>query len=188
MASNNRPVQTTATSLGVLEAIKELDGAGVGALKDETGLARSTLHNHLQTLLNTGYVIKEGNQYQVSMKLLNLGEYARHRKPEFDLARRTVRELANVTNAEAEFTVRENNKVVIVHKSMGSSDESVPNLGRHFHFHSTAAGKAILAELPRADEMPSSTSTNCVKSLKRQLPTGVPSSRRSLTFRNKDTR
>lgn len=148
MTQKNRPVQTTITSLSLLEKIKNLRGATVGELADNTDLARSTIHNHLQALLNTHYVVKSGNTYHVSMKLLNIGEYARTSKQEYKLAREKVQELANKTDMEVDFTVEEQKQIIILFDTMGSTMGSGLDVGRYFHIHSTSAGKAILAELP----------------------------------------
>jgi len=145
----NRPVKTTQTSLELLEVIKELDGATVGELVDETGLARSTLHNHLQTLLETGYLIKEFNTYHLGLKLFQLGEYARTRKREYELAEEAVERLAVRTDMEADFNIEEYGRLINLHDMIANSSESGLDIGNYFYMHNTAAGKAMLAAYPR---------------------------------------
>jgi len=145
----NRPVKTTQTSLELLEVIKELDGATVGELVDETGLARSTLHNHLQTLLETGYLIKEFNTYHLGLKLFQLGEYARTRKREYELAEEAVERLAVRTDMEADFNIEEYGRLINLHDMIANSSESGLDIGNYFYMHNTAAGKAMLAAYSR---------------------------------------
>lgn len=153
--SPTRPVQTTASSIQLLETIKELDGSTVGALAEETGLARSTVHNHLQTLLDAEYVVKENNTYHLGLRLLHLGEYARGRKEEYVLAKKVVQKLAAQTQIEADFNVEEHGRLINLFDSVGHASDPGWEVGTYFFMHSTSAGKAMLAELPeeRVDEI-----------------------------------
>lgn len=146
----NRPIKTTATSLELLEGIKELDGATVGKLADHTGLARSTVHNHLQTLLDAEYVVKENNTYHVGLRLFHLGEYARTRKDEYRLAKEAVRELATRTQMEADFNIEEHGRLLNLFDTIGHTGDSGLEIGSYFYMHSTSAGKVILAEYPES--------------------------------------
>lgn len=143
----NRPVKTTTTSLELLETIKELDGATVGELTDHSDLARSTIHNHLQTLLDAEYVVKENNTYHVGLKLFHLGEYARTRKQEYKLAEKAVHELSDRTEMEADFNIEEHGRLVNLFDKIAHSNDLGLETGNYFYMHSTAAGKAMLAEM-----------------------------------------
>jgi DNA-binding IclR family transcriptional regulator len=147
--SKNRPVKTTATSLELLEKIKELDGATVGELEAEMELGRTTIHNHLQTLLDFEYVSKENNTYEVGLRLLHLGQYARTCKREYDLAKRAVETLASETQLEADFNVEEHGRLINLFDIVGPASDSGWEVGTFFNMHSTAAGKALLAELSK---------------------------------------
>lgn len=151
----NRPVKTTATSITILEALKEFDGATVTELMTHTGLAKSTVHNHLQTLLNAEYVRKENNTYHVGFRLFHLGEYTRKRKEELVPAKKIVHQLATETQMEADFNVESYGRLINLYDFVGHTGESGWEVGTYFHMHSTSAGKAILAEFPleRVDEI-----------------------------------
>lgn len=150
MTEPDAPVKTTRTSLRLLETIRDRDGGTVGELAEELGMARSTAHNHLRTLFEAGYLVKEGNQYHVGLRLFSLGEYARTRKPEYELAKEAVEDLATRTQMEADFNVEEHGRLINVFGTIGHAGEPGIQLGNRFHLHSTSAGKAILAELPRS--------------------------------------
>lgn len=151
----NRPVKTTAKSLELIEVMKDLEGATVSELVKHTDLAKTTIHNHLQTLLNAEYITRENNTYDVGLRLFHLGEYARKRKNEFILAKKAVHELATDTQMEADFNVEEHGRLINLYDAIGHSSDSGWEVGTYFHMHSTSAGKAILAELPdkRVDEI-----------------------------------
>lgn len=155
MVDGNRAVETTEASLSILEAIKELDGATVTDLVERTALARSTVYNHLQTLMDAEYVVKENNTYHVGLKLFHLGEYARTRKREYEFAREAVGELADRTGMEVGLNVEEHGNLITVFDTIGGSTTSGFEVGSRFYLHATASGKAILAELEeqRRDEI-----------------------------------
>lgn len=110
-------LKTTATSLRVLETLKRLDGATMETVADELSIAPSTAFKHLATLRNEGYLIKEGEVYHVGLKFLNLGEYARNRRPEQQRVDEAVRELADRTDEEVDYIVEDHGRVVTVAES-----------------------------------------------------------------------
>ena len=142
-------LRTTDTSLRLIEHIAELDGARLGELAAETGHAKSTVHDHLRTLAAHGYVVREGDTYHVGLILSQYGEYARKRRGVYKTAKSVVSELAAETQMGADFTVEENGRIVSVYDETGYSD--TPSFfvdSRLFQVHSSASGKAILAEYP----------------------------------------
>ncbi|SEO21865.1 transcriptional regulator, IclR family [Halogranum amylolyticum] len=149
-------LRTTEISLQLIEHLVETDGATLGEVAAETDFAKSTIHNHLQTLAQYGYVIRENNRYRIGLKFYHLGDYARKQNAVYDIAKRMVTELADETELETDFTVEENGRTVSLYDVTNYSD--TPSFlvdGRLFHMHSTASGKAILAEYPepRVDEI-----------------------------------
>lgn len=149
-------LKTTEISLRLIEQLAERNGATLGELATESDLAKSTVHSHLQTLAQYGYVIRENNSYRIGLKFYHLGDYARKQNRVYDIAKRIVTELADETELETDFTVEENGRTVSLYDVTNYSD--TPSFlvdGRLFHMHSTASGKAILAEYPdsRIDEI-----------------------------------
>lgn len=142
-------LKTTAISLRLVELLVELEGASLAELAEEAELAKSTVHNHLTTLSQYGYVTREDNTYHIGLKLHHLGDYARKRNDVYGIAKELVPELADETQLEVDFTVEENGRTVSLYDESTYSD--TPSFlvdGRLFHVHSTASGKAILAEYP----------------------------------------
>lgn len=133
----------------VIELLKERDGAGVTELADELGWAKSTTHNYLQTLENNEYIIQEGNTYYLGLRFLGLGRYVSQRKSFYGLAETKVEELAEETGERAQFVVEEHGRAVYVRHTTG--DRGVRTdavVGSRLDLHATAAGKAILSQLP----------------------------------------
>lgn len=147
MASDRRnEVQTTKTMFRIVETLQELDGARISELETQLGLSKSTIHRHLQTLFNEEYVRKEGNTYFVGLRFLNLGDYVRNQRYEWEMAKEKVEELANSTNEHAQFLVEEHGYAVYVHRERGGQGvQTDPTLGSRLPLHSTAGGKVLLA-------------------------------------------
>lgn len=151
-------VKTTGTSLDVLEAIRELDGARVTELADYLGMAKSTTHKHLVTLEHRGYLVKEADTYHVGLRFLNLGEYARNRWPASDIVEESVSDLASLTDEEVDFVAEDHGRVLTVfetyHKwvkydSGSGSTAYRARIGSYHHMHATASGKALLTSYSR---------------------------------------
>ena len=110
---------------------------------------RSTTHNHLQTLLENGYVVKEGDKYHLSLKFLDHGVHAKRQLEITPLLSPVLKQLAEDTQEAAWFMVEERGYVVGLEKAMGDrAIQTSGRIGRHTRLHYHAPGKAILSELP----------------------------------------
>lgn len=137
------------TMFAVVEAVRELDGARVTEVAEETGLAKSTVHRHLKSLEKHQFVIKEGDTYQIGLRFLNYGEYARARRNVYQLARPLVDDLAAQTDERALFMVEEHGHAVYLYRGVGShAVQTDSRTGTYRYLHTIAGGKAILAHLP----------------------------------------
>ncbi|WP_255171153.1 IclR family transcriptional regulator [Natrononativus amylolyticus] len=148
MDENKRLLATTETSLEIIEKLKQLDGGRVTEVADEVGIAPSTAHSHLTTLEQRQFVIKEGDEYRLGLKFLELGEHVQ-KNDYFSLAESKANQLAEETGGRAHFTVEEHGQGVYVYTFSGKhAIETYSREGRRFPLHQAAAGKAILAYLP----------------------------------------
>jgi len=151
MASDSKakhPVGATEKSIRILEALKKLDGAGVTELAEELGYSKGTVHNHLSTLEENEFVIKNGSTYRISLWFLTLGEYARLQTPLLEVARPEIDALAEETGEIANLLVEEHGRGIYFSISRG---ENAVNLDTHVgtrqYLHTSAVGKAILAHM-----------------------------------------
>lgn len=145
------PVKTTQRSLDIIETLREVDGARLTELAERLDLPNSTVHSHLSTLMERDYVFKDGDVYRISLRFLELGEYARTRRKIYDLTKPEVEELAADTGDVANLLVEENGRGVYLWSAEG--ENAVPldiQPGKHVHLHATALGKCILAHLPES--------------------------------------
>lgn len=144
--TSGRTLQTVETSLAVIDVIQKRNGARISEVADELDLALSTIHGHLNTLVQNEYLIKEGDEYDISLTFTDKAEYAKTRKKVFQLAEETVARLADETGHRAYFVVEEHGWAKYVHTNTGNP--SVKVSGRIDYLHASAAGKAILAHMP----------------------------------------
>lgn len=146
---------TTETSLAVIEAIQELDGATPAELAATLELSESTVYKHLYTLAKHGYVTSDGDEYRLGARFYHIGMYVRNRSKVYELAGKYVIELAEQSNEESDFGIEENGRIVTLFDSVGSSAKPSSRLNNYEYMHTTAIGKSILAQLPesRVDEI-----------------------------------
>lgn len=149
MGNNRQQINAVGISLSVVEELVRQDGVRVTEIANELDIAPSTSHKHLQTLLDEGYVIKEGDLYYPSMEYLHIGEYTRRRKPAYRKAETRVESLAEETGGRTHFVIEEHGRGRYVYTRTGNlAVETFTGKGANFPLHITAAGKAILAYLP----------------------------------------
>ncbi|ELZ15546.1 transcriptional regulator, IclR family protein [Haloterrigena salina JCM 13891] len=154
----NPTLKTPARSLALIDRIRDRGGANLSQLAEDLSLAKSTVYKHVITLYECGYLVREGDEYHIGPKFLDLGEHARSRKVGYQFADDAVRELTDATDEEVDFVIEDHGRVVTIsesyHKWVKYPDKSDSNryrarMGTYYHMHATASGKAILAELPR---------------------------------------
>jgi DNA-binding IclR family transcriptional regulator len=146
---DRRVLSTTMTSFDIVEYLSREGGARVSDVADALDLDSSTVCHHLATLEQTGYVIKEGNVYHLSLQFLTLGGVERTRRKTYRMAMEKANELAHETGERTQFVVEEDNVGVWIIRVLGSNAVlSDVRIGMRQFLHTTAAGKCILAYLP----------------------------------------
>lgn len=144
-----RTVKTANTVFAIIENLSELGGSSVTELAHEAELAKSTVSDHLATLEDMGYVVREGGEFHVGLQFLKHGNRARKRLEVRQAAIGPLQTLADRTSESAWLVVEEHDEAVFIDKALGDQAvQTMGEIGRRAHLHTTAAGKAILAHLP----------------------------------------
>ena len=149
-------VKSVETTLRIVEALHDSDGAGVTDLATTLSVPKSTVHNHLQTLERNEYVVNDDGTYRVGTRFLELGAHARDRRAVYDVARPEVERLASETGELSGVVVEEHGRGVFLHRAKGDRAVHVDTFeGKRIYLHGAALGKAVLANLPeeRVDEI-----------------------------------
>lgn len=156
-ANGDDTIRAVDRAFQVVDLVRELDGARFTEIANRLGWAKSTTHSHLQTLENLGYLVQDGDVYELGYRFVPLGEHARRRKDIYGAAAEKVDEIAVETGERVLFMIEEHAEVVYVYVSHG--DESIDasqDIGdRKNIIHATAGGKCILSTYPseRAHEV-----------------------------------
>lgn len=154
--SVQNPVKSAETTFTVLDALMELNGAGVTELARYLDVPKSTIHNYLSTLEQEEYIVNDNGTYHVGLRFLELGAFARHQQKLFRIAKPEVDRLADETGELANVLVEEHGRGSYLYRARGDQAVQVKaHVGTRVPLHTTALGKAILAYLPdeRVDEI-----------------------------------
>ncbi len=141
-----RTIGSVENTIEVLTEIRKRDGARVTELAEATGLSKSSVYKHLYTLLNADFVVKEGDEYRLGLRFLDLGGHVRKEKPGATTIKLKLQELAAETGESAQFAVEEHGYAVVLYREVSHQGVfSKGRVGKRFYMHQTAAGKAILS-------------------------------------------
>lgn len=150
--AEGRQLKTVTTSLRIVAALSELDGAGVTELADHLGLSKAAVHSHLNTLRENRLVAKEGSQYELGLRFVTLGEYVKHQNRLYTAGKDPVDELADATGEYAHLMAEEHGRGIHLYKAKAEGAVAKEyhrlNLERPDHLHYSSIGKAVLAYLP----------------------------------------
>jgi DNA-binding IclR family transcriptional regulator len=152
--TNSSPPRTGATikgvekSFNIVESLVELENPNLTEISSYLDIPKSTVHIHLQTLENIGYVVSVDGKYHLGLRFLELGEHARRQFDIYQAVQNELVELANKTNEAVNIGVMENGERVLI-KKLEMADAVYDNAmtGERTHLHLTALGKAILGGL-----------------------------------------
>lgn len=152
MAGTKNTIGAVDRTLEIIEIIQELDGATTSAIEERVDIGMSGVHNHLTTLSERGYVVQEGNEYDIGLPFLGLGAYARNRTDIYHAARSEVNKLADETGELASLLIEQDGMGVYLHQMMGENAvELDTHLGKQVHLHCTSLGKAFLGFRPEEE-------------------------------------
>ncbi|MFB6129452.1 MAG: IclR family transcriptional regulator [Salinigranum sp.] len=146
-----RTVKASHTAFGIVEALQELQGAGVSELAEHLGMANSTIYDHLATLESMEYVVKDEEKvYRLSLKHLTHGMHAMNYYTDvIDETKPILQRMAERTDETVWFVVEEHGKTVYMYTTIGENPSTTPSrVGTRRPLHVTACGKAIMAHMP----------------------------------------
>lgn len=145
------PVKSLETTVEIIETLKELRSAQLGELASALDMNKSTVHNHLSTLREHEYVVKDGETYQLSLQFLTVGGILRDEIDLFEAAKPRVDDLAAESGELVTLATHERGRGVVLYRARGENAvELDTHIGAQLTLHNSALGKAILGHLPEA--------------------------------------
>ena len=151
--TNDKPrsmVKSIDTTLDVIQYLHCSGSATIEEIAEAVSISTSTVHRHLVTLRERGYVIIEDGEHRLSFMFLTHGGKVRDKTFAADMVNKKVQQIAERTEERAQFIIEENGERVYLFTHFGSSGvKTDANVGKRGPLHISAAGKAILAHLPQ---------------------------------------
>lgn len=145
------PITSVKRSYEIIDSIRDRGQAGVTELADVLDRPKSTIHNHLQTLEELGYVVKTDGVYRLSTRYFHIGWESRNNHEVYVHGFETAKRLEEKSHRHVQLVVEENGMVAILYATHWQDDNVTAVAGRlsptRAHLHSNAPGKAILATL-----------------------------------------
>ncbi|MFC6940705.1 IclR family transcriptional regulator [Salinirubellus sp. GCM10025818] len=148
-ASSPRRIKAVQTSFRIVEELVECEEAGVTELADRLNLSKGTVHTHLSSLDNEGYVVKRGGRYRPSLRYLRIGDRIRESFDIYKHGRNPANRLAEECGELVYLAVKQGTLVCFLYAVRGSDNaiQTATQLGRTRYFHTTAAGKSMMAHM-----------------------------------------
>jgi DNA-binding IclR family transcriptional regulator len=153
MAVPDHHVKSVAKAFRVVEVLDRGGRVGVSEIARETGIAKSSVYKHLDTLRHAGYVTKDETGYALSYRWFGTGQRVRERDPVYRAARSELGRLARRIGETVSLIVIEEGDAVYVFQT-GDADETaapVPEGGR-IPALASVGGKAVYSYRP-AEEL-----------------------------------
>ena len=151
---SGKEVSAVERTLQIVETLRDLQPAGVTEIAKFADLPKSSVYNHLGTLENGGYVIKNDEKYELGLRFLPLGEAARQRLEVYRAARAETEQLGSDTGTNAYLSVEERGRATVIFRHL-ENEIDLGSIGTTVPLTTSSMGKAILAQLPqeRVDEI-----------------------------------
>jgi len=150
MGSEGNRVRTTGKTFEILEALKGREAGRITDLAADLDLNKSVVYNHLMTLHEAGYVVKDGDTYRLGLKFLDLGSGARGVLDVYDAGKPKVNQLAEEIGVVSSLLTEERGEGVYLYRTRGGEMvEHQARAGYRTPLHTTEPGKAILSQLDR---------------------------------------
>lgn len=146
-------LKTLVVGFEMIEMMRRHNGMTAAELTEQMELSQSAVYNYLSTLRQEGWVVKDGEEYNLSLKFLIHGRYVREHNLIYQTAKPHIEELAEETGEAAHLSTLENgNKINLFTKVSDSAQTRSERYHRErlqhtYNLHNTAMGKSILAQL-----------------------------------------
>jgi DNA-binding IclR family transcriptional regulator len=147
--SSNATVGATETSFAIVKQLERTGGAGVTELAATLDRSKSTVHKHLATLRDLGYVTKVGDTYTLGLRFLGLGDRARDRTGMYEVAKAETDDLVESVGERVQVMVEEEGRGIYIYQA--KTEQAIrtdSHIGTTVTLHATAVGKSYLAFLP----------------------------------------
>ncbi len=144
-------LKSVGTSLDVLECFATDGDLGVSDVARRIGVAKSTAHRILSTLVSRGFIEQDQQTglYRLGLHIFELGQLAQARNEVRHAALPTLRQIATQTGLTVNLGIADGADVVFVERlEIGAGGQILSHAGRRFPVHTTSSGKVLAAFNP----------------------------------------
>jgi IclR family KDG regulon transcriptional repressor len=148
MGKRSYYIDSVLRALDILEFLAEQEGASrVTDIAQEIGCSKNTAFRLLQTLKKRDFVRQaDDSSYELTFKLLNLGECVVRRTDLHRVARPYLEELTNEFGETASIAILDGHEIVYLDRVLGNKPYHTSySVGDRAKAYATSLGKAILA-------------------------------------------
>lgn len=146
---NGRRIQSDELLFDIIEYMEREGDVGVSELSDAVDRSKSTIHAHLASLADRGYVVNTDGRYRLGLRFFDLGVHVRNNIDLYHVASPKLVKLATESEETARCVVEENGLGTFIAGETGKHSVSTDvRAGTQTHLHCISGGKAILAHLP----------------------------------------
>lgn len=149
--AEDKGVQSVQRIFQIIEALsRHPAGASLQLVAQETGLAKSTAHRLLGSLVSLGYITQDGctGHYRLTLKMFEISSGIVNDLAVMSTAKNHLDRLAQRTGEAVHLVIRDGNDIVYIYKAVSGPMRMSSRMGLRVPLYCTGVGKAILATLP----------------------------------------
>ncbi|MDD4849488.1 MAG: IclR family transcriptional regulator [Gemmiger sp.] len=147
-------VQSIARIFEIIEVLAAHPaGVGLQQLAAEAGLAKSTAHRLLASLITLGYARQDSTsgQYRLTLKMFEISSGIVNSMDIMGVAKVHLERLAQRTGDAVHLVIRDAQDIVYIYKTESGPMRMSSRVGLRSPLYCTGVGKAIMATLPNAE-------------------------------------
>lgn len=151
MSEEKTGVQSISRLFSIVETLAaNPSGIPLQKLANETGLAKSTAHRLLGSLIELGYAIQDSitGHYRLTLKMFELSSGVVNDMNVVNTAKPHLDRLAREIGETVHLVIRDGADIVYLYKADTGTQRMASRIGMRNHLYCTGVGKAILATLP----------------------------------------
>lgn len=154
--SENGGIRVLKRGIAVLNCIaSENRSLGVTEISNSTGLSKTTVHRILATFLDSNVLIKDSSgTYQIGPSVLIWGDAYGYKSGLIEISRPFIEDISSDSQETVHLFSYENGSAYYIYKKESSHPVGMKSrIGSRINLYCTAAGRAILASLPKDELM-----------------------------------
>ncbi|WP_435335805.1 IclR family transcriptional regulator [Haloarchaeobius sp. TZWWS8] len=150
--NGTRKIKSVITANEILRLLVERGDLSVTELATALDVTKGTVSVYLSTLRETGLVVETERGHRPSLRFLDIGNLVREEFPLYKHGKSVADQLALEVGHVVHLAVVEQNLAVVIYMTEFGNPaiQSITPIGTTAHLHSTAIGKAMLAQLPES--------------------------------------